>query len=95
MTRRRSLGRFEAFRSGLADVDCLGLEVERFHLDREVVDAELFVQSVANYLKQLRVRHRLVVADVRRQCVDAGRDRPDMKVMDTCDTGGLDDECFD
>ena len=56
--------RFEAFGSGFADVDGFGLEIERFHLDRKVIDAETIVQLSANYGEELGVRNGVVVTDV-------------------------------
>ena len=44
--------RFETFRSRLADIYGFGFEVERFHLDREVIDTETIVELSANNAEQ-------------------------------------------
>src|SRR5688572_29151478 len=71
---------FKTLCAGLADVDSLGLELERLHLDREMVDTEPVMKLAPDHRKQLRVGDGIVMTDVGRKSVDAGRDGPDVKV---------------
>ena len=56
--------RFEAFGSGFADVDGFGLEIESFHLDRKMIDAETIVKLSADNREQFGVGYGVVVTDV-------------------------------
>ena len=76
----------KAFCAGFANIDGLGLAVHRFHLDRQMVDAETVVQFFANRDKQVRMDDGFVMADVGRKRIDARRDRPDVQVVHAADT---------
>ena len=55
----------ETFSTRLANIDGFRFEIEGFHLDGQVVYIEIVVKLAANHGQKLRVRHRIVVADVR------------------------------
>ena len=92
---RGSFRGLKAVGSGVADVDGFGFAVGGFHLYGEVVDAELVVELFTDGGKQLRMADLDAVRDVGGECVHAGRDRPDMQVVDTVDAVGFDYGSFD
>src|SRR4051794_302064 len=83
--------RDEAFGSRLANVNGLGLELGRFHLDSQMVDPEVVVQFLPDSGEELRMLNGLVVVDVGRKGLDPGRYCPHVQVVDTDNTAGLED----
>ena len=81
----------EAVGSGVADVDGFGLAFECFHLDGEMVDAKARMQLFTDQCEQLGMLDRLTVRYVSRERVHAGRDRPDVQVVNAVNTFGFGD----
>ena len=70
----------EAFCSGFADVHRFGFEIESFHLDRQMIDAESLVKIISNDGQQLGLQGVVSHWNMGRRLLD--RVRP----VDTRDT---------
>src|SRR4051812_18276204 len=90
-----AIGGFETACSGFANIQRLGLAFERFHFDGEMVDAECVMKFCANSGKQFGMQNGWMMADMRRERVDAGRDGPDVQVVHAADAFGFQDGRLD
>lgn len=67
----------------------------RFHLNREMVDAEFVVQFRAERFQQFGLRNFFLMNDVNAQCVHSRSDRPDVQIVNVRDKFGRADRFFD
>ena len=79
----------------MAKMKRLVLKIGGFHLNGEVIDAKTIVKLGAQLPQQIRLRNAFSMYDVRAQCLAAGSDGPNVKIMHVGNAAGVEYRILD